>query len=223
MKAATPLQPDSNQDAWESQYSRFETPNQEFRKSLRRLRKFGAPSWKRNWEVVELFCGRGSGLKALETMGFSRIVGVDISATLLGRYSGKAATLNADCRKRIFLNGSKDVIIIQGGLHHLRFPHDLVATLDEVTNALRMGGLVAIMEPWRTPFLQFVHFVARQKLARSLWSKLDAFESTYQLEKATYDAWLANGPKVLKLLHERFHPVRERLGWGKLLFVGRKK
>ena len=49
---------------WEAAYLRFETPEEERRKFLRRLRILGAPHWPRDAEVVELFCGRGNGLRA---------------------------------------------------------------------------------------------------------------------------------------------------------------
>ena len=49
----------TEQDPWEAAYIRFETPQQEIRKFLRRLRKLGATELPRDAHVVELFCGRG--------------------------------------------------------------------------------------------------------------------------------------------------------------------
>ena len=77
-------------DPWEAAYLRFETPEQEIQKFMKRLRKLGADDWPRDCEIVELFCGRGNGLHALERMGFRRLEGVDLSPRLLAQYRGKA-------------------------------------------------------------------------------------------------------------------------------------
>ena len=69
--AATKL-PRSNEephvDPWEAAYLRFETPEQEIQKFLKRLRKLGAGEWPSGAKIVELFCGRGNGLHALERL-----------------------------------------------------------------------------------------------------------------------------------------------------------
>ena len=77
-------------DAWEQAYLRFQSPEQEVRKFVRRLRKLGATDWPRDAAVVELFCGRGNGLRALERLGFSNLTGVDLSPSLANRYEGPA-------------------------------------------------------------------------------------------------------------------------------------
>jgi len=47
---------------WEAAYLRFESPEEEIRKFVRRLTRLGAPQWPRDAEIVELFCGRGNGV-----------------------------------------------------------------------------------------------------------------------------------------------------------------
>src|ERR1700681_3167479 len=84
-------------DRWEAAYLRFETPEQEIQKFIKRLRKLGAREWQRDSEIVELFCGRGNGLHALERLGFSRLEGVDLSPRLLAKYRGNAKCYEADC------------------------------------------------------------------------------------------------------------------------------
>ena len=64
---------------WEEAYTRFETPAEEINKFIGRCTRIGMRSWSRSSNVVELFCGRGNGLKALERMGFTRLEGVDLS------------------------------------------------------------------------------------------------------------------------------------------------
>ena len=60
-------------DPWESAYLRFETPEEEIGKFIGRLNRLGAAQWPRGTEIVELFCGRGNGLIALERLGFTRL------------------------------------------------------------------------------------------------------------------------------------------------------
>lgn len=208
--------------SWEQAYLRFETPEEERRKFLRRLRILGAAAWPRDSEVVELFCGRGNGLEALHRLGFRRLEGVDLSATLLAQYRGDARCYVADCRSLPFADASKDVLVVQGGLHHLeRLPEDLASVLSEARRVLRPGGRMVVVEPWLTPFLSFVHAVCDVRAARKLWPKLDALATMNELEATTYLAWLARPAEILALLESRFRAELLRKEWGKLLFVGR--
>src|ERR1700675_2296433 len=77
-------------DAWEAAYLRFETPRQEIEKFMALLQKLGASAWPRDAEIVELFCGRGKGLSALQQLGFTRVEGVDLSPRLVAQYKGSA-------------------------------------------------------------------------------------------------------------------------------------
>jgi hypothetical protein len=85
---------------------------------------------------------------------------------------------------------------------------------------LRPEGRFVVVEPWSTPFLSFVHAVARQPMARRLSSKLDAFQTMTEREATTYFAWLRAQREILAVLAEHFRPVRQSFAWGKLLFVG---
>src|SRR5256885_12139027 len=75
---------------WEENYARFETPEAEIRKFMRRFRQLGAGQWPADARILDLFCGRGNGLKALERLGFEHLEGVDLSERLLSQYSGPA-------------------------------------------------------------------------------------------------------------------------------------
>src|SRR5712692_7594739 len=163
-------------DAWEAAYLRFETPEEEIQKFIRRLNRLGASSWPRDAEIAELFCGRGNGLIALQRLGFTRLEGVDLSPRLLAKFKGSAKCTVADCRKLPFADRSKDVLIVQGGLHHLpTLPGDLDQTFSEMQRVLRTDGRVMFVEPWRTPFLTFVHFISEISVVRHISSKMDAF------------------------------------------------
>src|SRR5213594_2591925 len=96
----TPADPArSVSDPWEAAYLRFETPDQEIQKFIRRLQFMGAHEWPRTAEIVELFCGRGNGLRALHQLGFTYVEGIDASPTLAAEYAGPGKILIGDCRR----------------------------------------------------------------------------------------------------------------------------
>jgi ubiquinone/menaquinone biosynthesis C-methylase UbiE len=212
---------DSN---WEEAYLRFESPNEEIAKFKRRLARLGVAAWSREAHVVELFCGRGGALRAWEQLGFSRLDGVDLSERLLQQYQGPATRYLCDARELPFESGSRDIVAVQGGLHHLsQLPQDLDQTLADAARVLKPGGLFLACEPWRTPFLSLVHRVSEVGLVRRLSNRFDAFAAMYEGEQQTYDAWLAQPAMILDLLHRHFEPVQQRIRWGKLEFAGRKR
>jgi ubiquinone/menaquinone biosynthesis C-methylase UbiE len=211
-------------DPWEDAYLRFESRQEEINKFVKRLQRMGALRWPRESRVVELFCGRGNGLRALGALGFTNVEGIDLSASLLAKYGGPAQCLVADCRQLPYANQSKDIVVIQGGLHHLQLlPEDLNKTLFEVNRILREGGFVLIVEPWLTPFLSLTHVISGNPIARRLSKKIDALATMIRYERDTYEQWLRQPNVVLGLLDQYFKVERRRLGWGKLMFLGKKK
>lgn len=206
---------------WEAAYLRFETPEQEIRKFLGRLRRLGAPEWPADAEIVELFCGRGNGLKALERLGFRNLEGVDLSPRLIAQYQGAAKCHVGDCRELPFGNASRDVLIVQGGLHHLPvLPDDLARTFQEMRRVLRPTGRVMLVEPWRTSFLSFAHLVSDNPFMRRLSNKLDALATMTEHERPTYERWLSVPQMITGLAHQHFVPLLESFAWGKWNFVG---
>jgi ubiquinone/menaquinone biosynthesis C-methylase UbiE len=213
-----------SEDPWESAYLRFETPEQEVTKFVRRLRKLGAGEWPRDTEIVELFCGRGNGLHALRQMGFTRVEGADFSARLLAQYQGDAKCHLCDCRQIPLSDRSRDVLIVQGGLHHLQLlPDDLARTLAQMHRVLRKDGRLVIVEPWLTPFLKFAHFVCEKPAARRLSNRLDALATMIRHERRTYEQWLNHPDLILELVRAHFIPIRESMFWGKWSFVGKPR
>ena len=206
---------------WEQAYRRFETPLQEIEKFRQRLLSIGAGKWAPDSEIAEIFCGRGNGLKALASLGFERLRGVDLSEDLLRSYEGPARLFLGDCRDLKFPERSLDVVIVQGGLHHLldTIP-DLDRTLRSVRRVLRPSGSLVVVEPWRTPFLSFVLSVSRLGAARRLWDKLDALATMVEREQETYSRWLSLPDPIRALLRAHFVPQREQIAWGRLTFVG---
>jgi SAM-dependent methyltransferase len=210
-------------DAWEAAYLRFETPEQEIRKFARRLQRLGAGDWPRDARIVELFCGRGNGIRALRALGFARVEGIDLSPALVARYEGPGTLLVGDCRHLPFESETKDILIVQGGLHHLpTLPADLEAALREARRVLAPGGLFCAVEPWHTPFLAFVHHICANRLARTLSSKVNALATMIEHERETYEQWLDQPQPILNLLHQFFEREHCEVSWGKINFVGRK-
>ena len=211
-------------DAWEAAYLRFESPEDEIRKFLRRLRKIGADGWPKDSQIVELFSGRGNGLRALERLGFRDIEGMDLSPRLVSEYRGLAKCHVGDCRALPFPDGSKDVVIVQGGLHHLlQLPGDLDRVFSEVRRVLQPAGLVVIVEPWLTPFLKAVHAVCEIPFARVCSTKLDALATMIEHERATYEQWLSQPELIRQLARKYFLPRQESRSMGKWCFAGKPR
>lgn len=210
-------------DPWELAYMRFETPEEEIGKFIKRLQALGADKWPRDSRVVELFCGRGNGLHALERLGFTSLEGVDLSPRLVAQYEGPGKCYVGDCRSLPFEDRTKDAVIIQGGLHHLlKLPEDLDQTLSEVRRVLKDDGRFLVVEPWLTPFLSFVHFVCENRLARRMSGKIDALSTMIHYERETYEQWLGQPRPVLDVFQKHFRAERLSFKWGKMMFVGRK-
>ncbi len=208
---------------WQAAYLRFETPEQEIRKFERRLRAMRALEWPRDWLITEMFCGRGSGLHALSRLGFQKIQGLDRSPRLLSLYRGPGTIVACDCREIPNADQSQDVLVVQGGLHHLvAIPSDLERVLSESHRILRPGGLLCVVEPWRDPFLSAVHIAARSVTLRRVWPKLDALATMIECEAETYFNWLREPRAVLDMIHRWFVPEVQAVSWGKLRFIGRR-
>jgi ubiquinone/menaquinone biosynthesis C-methylase UbiE len=208
---------------WEAAYLAFETSEEEVRKFTRRLVRAGARDWAKDSRIVEICCGRGNGLVALSQLGFENLEGVDLSESLLSFYRGSAACYLCDCRRLPFDDGSRDIVIVHGGLHHLGLPGDLCRAVDEASRVLRRGGLFVAVEPWMTRFLGLVHFASRSALLRRMWRKLDTMAIMNDYERETYERWLAEPMLVLGILSRSFHVVIREVRFGKLLFVGTKR
>lgn len=208
-------------NSWESAYLRFETPDEEERKFVRRLVAAGAPAWDKNAVILDLFCGRGGGARALYQLGFREIVGLDLSPRLLRARTDSSECVVADCRELPVATGSADIAVVQGGLHHLPIiPEDLGTVLREVARALRPSGVFVAVEPWDTPFLRLVHSVCKVSLARRALRKIDALATMIEHERTTYEAWLRKGPVILAELDRHFERRHAHMRLGKLHYVG---
>lgn len=206
---------------WEAAYKRFETAEQEVAKFVQRLRKLGLSERPKSIQCIELFCGRGGGLVALERLGFQHLTGVDLSESLLQEYQGKAGLHLADCRQLPLDSNRFDAVVVQGGLHHLPvLPDDLELVLDEIRRILRRDGEVYLVEPWLTPFLRFAHRVVENRLVRRFYARGDALATMIEHERETYEQWLGQPQVILTELRRRFRTKQLVTKWGKLCYVG---
>ena len=208
---------------WEQAYQVFETPDQERRKFIRRLRSIGADHWDRRWRVLEVCSGRGSGLRAWHSLGFTRLLGVDFSPALVSTYRGPGSCVLGDARRLPVASASCNVAIVQGGLHHLLTPEDVEHTLSEMRRVVPPNGRIIIIEPWLTPFLKLVHWVCARPLACRLSRKVAALAIMIQEERATYDQWLNDPDAYLGLIYAYVVPHLVRRRRGKLIIVGQPR
>lgn len=210
-------------NAWEAAYRAFETPEEEIAKFIGRLRRLGMHRWDKTLEVAEVFCGRGNGLVALQRLGFQRLRGIDLSPELAALYTGPAQIDVGDARQLPWPTASLDVAVVQGGLHHLPNLADLRQTAAELARVLRPTGRLVVVEPWLTPFLQFVHAMCDVKMARRCSKKLDALARMIELETPDYQTWLASPTEILNIVSQHFDIQRRRIAWGKIMFVARPR
>jgi len=208
-------------NAWEQAYLRFETPEQEQRKFVRRLREGRVGAYPPDAVILDLFSGRGGCAEALRSMGFRRVVSLDLSETLLRARGDTAGCSVADCRELPIADRAIDVATVHGGLHHLpRIPVDLSSTLREVARVLKPDGLFFAVEPWRTPFLDFVHWLCKSPLVRTAYSKIDALATMIELERTTYEEWLDRDREVLATFDQYFTRKWVSIRLGKLYYLG---
>jgi ubiquinone/menaquinone biosynthesis C-methylase UbiE len=128
-----------------------------------------------------------------------------------------------DARSLPFDDESRDVVAVQGGLHHLQSLADLERTLGEIRRVLKPGGRLLVVEPWKTLFLRCVHAACGVAACRRMWGKLDALATMIELERETYERWLDQPRPVLAAIREVVEPQILRIGWGKLMLVGTRR
>jgi len=205
---------------WERAYQAFETPEEELRKFIGRLRSVGADRWDRRSRVLEVCCGRGTGLRAWYALGFSHVLGLDYSPALVFSSTGPGLRVIGDARQLPLASNSVEVAVVQGGLHHLFSTEDVNRALAEMSRVVAPDGKIIIVEPWLTPFLQVVHAVCRQPVARRLSKRIDALATMIDEERETYERWLNAPAEHFQVISRHVAPDIVRRRWGKLVVVG---
>jgi len=209
-------------ERWESAYKRFETEEEEIAKFRKRLTTLGAHGWSKDARIVDLFCGSGRNLTCLERLGFRDLHGVDLSPRLLEQYEGQASLYSGDATDLKFPDSWADIIIVQGGLHHLpSLSDDLEKCVGEIRRVLRPRGKLVVVEPWMTPMLRIVHRCSRNTILRRSWSKLDAFATMTEEEEETYVRWLESPEEIESIIRSGFDVEFMAKRRGKFMFCGR--
>lgn len=210
-------------EEWERAYNRFETRSEEIKKFEKRFRKFKFKSYPRSSRILDLFCGKGNALEALSNLGFKNLSGVDLSPELLKQCRVDAELYVGDGRDLKLDDECIDIVVIQGGLHHLyKLREDLPIILTEIARVLVPDGKVVITEPWLTPFLSMVHSLLKFKILRRVWAKFDALAIMIELEYPVYDKWLENKVFIKDQLARFFEIEMISEQMGKLNFIGIK-
>ena len=97
--------------------------------------------------------------------------------------------------------------------------------VDETTalrRTLREAGM-SMHVVKNTLFLRAVHAACAWPLVRRVSAKVDALATMIEHERTTYERWLAMPDAIDARLVEHFDVVYRRVGWGKLMFVGRSR
>ena len=205
---------------WERAYRDFETPEQEFRKFVSRLRSVGADRWDRRMRVLEVWSGRGNGLRAWHALGFVNVVGVDLSQAQVAAHRGPGVSVVGDARHLPFPSGSFNVAVVQGGLHHLPAHEDVALALAEMRRVVAPDGRIIVIEPWLTPFLRAVHLLTNSRLVRRFSRTFDALATMIEEERETYEQWLNDPDRYLATIRQHIAAQVVRRQWGKLIVVG---
>ena len=205
---------------WERAYQAFETPDEELRKFTDRLRSIGAAQWDRRSRILEVCSGRGSGIHAWHALGFTNVLGVDFSYALVRAHQGAGRCVLGDARSLPLASASRDIAVVQGGLHHLYTRDDVELALAEMHRVVAPTGRIVIIEPWLTPFLRLVHAACEQPAARRVSKKLDALATMIEEERDTYERWLGAPDDYLRLILRYVAPDVVRRRWGKLVVLG---
>jgi hypothetical protein len=77
-----------------------------------------------------------------------------------------------------------------------------------------------MVEPWRTPFLDFVHLLSRSNTVRRMSNKIDALATMIEHERPTYERWLRSRETVMATIAHSFRLLMCTPRWGKLYLIG---
>lgn len=206
--------------AWQEAYLRFRRPEQEVQRFRRQLTRVGAARWQQDSRIVDVFFGRGNSLRALHSLGFDHLEGLDLSPCP-SRYRGPGRLLVGSCRHLPLPDHSRDVLIAQGGLHHLDCLDDVEHALAEAARVLRREGRFVMIEPWGTPVRTMALRLSRLSVCRALSGRVDAFATMAETQRESYMQWLNNRETIQGLLHKFFRTEFVCVRWGTISFAGR--
>ncbi|HET9016790.1 MAG TPA: methyltransferase domain-containing protein [Thermomicrobiaceae bacterium] len=159
---------------WSNTYGQYNAP----RALLERLN-----AYPRSTRLVELGAGGGFTLERLSSMGFTRLIGVDLTATTVRAMRQRVPdvpVVTADVSYLPFASGSVDLLVASDVIEHLP---DLDQHLAEVARVLRPGGAYLLKTPNRV--LAEVYYRLRGLYDARFWhpSMRSATELARDLER----------------------------------------
>jgi len=122
----------------------------------RRLQQF---DFKRRDKILDLGCGDGINAKILWDLGFTHIIGVDISEFLLRiarKRVPKVKFIHATAEKLPFKNNTFDIILADSVLYH--FINSSKA-IKEIARVLKKGGKLFFIESHNSIFRRLLDWI----------------------------------------------------------------
>jgi ubiquinone/menaquinone biosynthesis C-methylase UbiE len=115
-------------------------------------------------KALEAMCGSGLGGDFLISRG-ARVTGLDLSRPMINRFKARlpaCSALRASMQRSGLKDSSFDIVIVQGGLHHVQ--PDVESTIGEIFRILKPGGYFCFSEP---------HAGSLPDILRKIWYKKD--------------------------------------------------
>lgn len=153
-----------------------------------------------NLWILDAGCGDGFWMEVLRNLGFSNLIGVDLSYSLLKRAKGKGFNVIQSSVASLKFQRKFDVIIMCDVLEHL---HDAGITLSNLRDVLKESGILYLVIPvydsLSSRFQRFFHRKTKIDQAREhdethvhAFSKDEIFKllraNNFQVKRAIYTA-----------------------------------
>jgi ubiquinone/menaquinone biosynthesis C-methylase UbiE len=183
-------------------------------KNISRLRRGGLlKHLKKHDLVLDLFCGKCETGHGLKRMGYDRVICGDHSIRLLKtKRTGLVTRVCLDALNLPVKEQSVDVVIIQGGLHHLQSTQQILSCLNGLKKIVNPDGYVFLSEPGNTVLLGLWLLL----MTKTPFWKLSKFSRNWHdlhsEEKATHEDYLTNLSKVHGYIKTDWKIVRYKKG-----------
>jgi ubiquinone/menaquinone biosynthesis C-methylase UbiE len=141
-----------------------------------------------------------------------------------GSFLASATPFNVgDATSLKFPDSWTDIVIVQGGLHHLPgIPDNFNKCLNEIVRILKPDAKFIMVEPWLTPFLGFVHWCCQKKLICQIYTKLYDLKTMIHEERETYFDWLSNPQAIIDNVSKSLKIVFLKKQLGKIYIIAKK-
>jgi ubiquinone/menaquinone biosynthesis C-methylase UbiE len=168
--------------------------------------------------VLDFGCGLGQQLCELDTLGYSNLHGVDVSADLIEKNQFRVRE-NIHCINdgRIpYRDEYFDLLYCQGVLHHIEI-EELPKIFCELERSLKKSGICILIEPRNGYIRRVSHIIIFSKLfnfLRKLNEGINSLRECLEAEWKTYKPYLDNENRIPMMLENSGFKIvdkRERL------------